>query len=54
MKKSDFLYFVGIDVSKHTFDVAIINGETTKSFLFDNTIKGVKAFLKLLKNSECL
>ncbi|MBP0904033.1 IS110 family transposase [Mariniflexile gromovii] len=52
MKKSDFLYFVGIDVSKHTFDVAIINGETIKSFLFDNSIKGVKAFLKLLKNQR--
>lgn len=52
MKKSDFLYFVGIDVSKQTFDVAIVNGSTTKSFVFDNTNKGVRAFLRLLKNQR--
>jgi len=52
MKNLDFLYFVGIDVSKQTFDVAIVNDKTTKSFLFDNTHKGVKAFLRLLKNQR--
>lgn len=52
MKKLDFLYFIGIDVSKQTFDVAIVNGSTTKSFVFDNTNKGVKAFLRLLKNQR--
>jgi transposase len=52
MEKLDFLYFVGIDISKKTFDVAIANGEITKSFLFDNTPKGVKAFLRLLKNQN--
>ena len=52
MKKSHFLYFVGIDVSKQTFDAAIVNGPTTKSFVFDNTNKGVRAFLRLLKNQR--
>lgn len=52
MKKSDFLYFIGIDVSKQTFDVAIVKEGTTKSFLFDNTDKGAKAFLRLLKNQR--
>ena len=52
MKKLDYLYFIGIDVSKQTFDVAIINDETTKSFIFDNTQRGVKAFLRLLKNQR--
>lgn len=52
MEKLDFLYFIGIDISKRTFDVAIIDGKTTKSFLFNNTKKGVRAFLKLLKNQR--
>lgn len=52
MEELDILYFIGIDISKRTFDVAIINGEVTKSFLFDNTQKGVKAFLRLLKNQD--
>ena len=52
MKKLDFLYFIGIDLSKQTFDVAIMNDNTSKSFLFDNTNKGVKAFLRLLKNQQ--
>ncbi|WP_408040188.1 IS110 family RNA-guided transposase [Tenacibaculum amylolyticum] len=52
MEKLDFLYFVGIDVSKQTFDVAILNDGNTKSFVFDNTQKGVKAFLRLLKNQH--
>jgi len=52
MKKLDFMYFIGIDISKLTFDVAIIDNETTTSFVFDNTLKGVRAFLKLLKNQR--
>ena len=52
MKKLDFMYFIGIDISKLTFDVAIINNETTTSFVFDNNQKGVKAFLRLLKNQR--
>ncbi len=52
MKKLDFLYFIGIDISKLSFDIAIIDGENTTSFLFDNTQKGIKAFLRLLKNKN--
>lgn len=52
MKKLDFMYFIGIDISKLTFDVAIIDNETTTSFLFDNTTKGIRAFLRLLKNQR--
>jgi len=52
MKKLNFMFFVGIDISKLSFDVAIVNDETTRSFIFDNTKKGVKAFLRLLKNQR--
>jgi transposase len=52
MKNSDFRYFVGIDISKQSFDVAIINEKATKSFRFENTLKGSKAFLRLLKNQR--
>ncbi|RNL85398.1 IS110 family transposase [Sinomicrobium pectinilyticum] len=50
MKKTDFRYFIGIDVSKRTLDVAILKEQTTSSFVFDNTVKGIRAFLRLLRN----
>ena len=53
MKKLDFLYFVRIDISKRSFDVAIIKDETITSFVFDNNQKGIKAFFRLLKN-QCI
>ncbi len=52
-KKQNFSQFIGIDISKSTFDVAIINSEgMNNSYVFDNTSKGVKAFLRLLKNQD--
>lgn len=53
MKKLNFMFFVGIDISKISFDVAIVHDETVKSFLFENNQKGIKAFLRLLKN-QCI
>lgn len=53
MKKQNFSHFIGIDVSKLTFDVAILNNErVTKSYVFDNSTKGIKAFLRVLKNQN--
>ena len=54
MKKQKFTLFVGIDISKKTFDVAIINGTTLShdSFVFENTTKGTKAMINLLKNRK--
>ncbi|MEE9337830.1 MAG: IS110 family transposase [Methylococcaceae bacterium] len=51
MKKQKISRFIGIDISKSTFDVAIINPDNkTASYVFENNNKGLKAFLKLLKN----
>ena len=50
MEKSDFKYFVGVDISKKSFDIAIIEGDDTSSFVFDNSQKGTRAFIRLLKN----
>jgi len=53
MKKQNYYHFIGIDISKLTFDVAVIsNSEKPKSYIFDNTTKGIKAFLRLLKNQK--
>jgi len=53
MAHSNFIYFVGIDISKSTFDVAIIDQhQSPTSFKFQNTGKGVNAFLRLLKNKK--
>jgi len=53
MNKQNFSHFIGIDVSKLTFDLAIIDIENnTSSYVFENTSKGVKAFLQLLKNQK--
>lgn len=56
MNKQNFSQFIGIDISKSTFDVAIIDSDSNnKSYVFDNTVKGIKAFLRLLKNQKmCL
>lgn len=60
MKKQNFSHFIGIDISKSTFDVAIIvNNHDTSSYVFDNNTKGINAFLRLMKNqkielSDCL
>lgn len=53
MKKQNYLHFVGIDISKLTFDVAVMAGsKDSASYVFDNTQKGIKAFLQLLKNQS--
>lgn len=53
MKKQNFLHFIGIDISKSSFDVAVNrNGKAHKSYVFDNNKKGVKSFLRLLKNQS--
>ncbi|WP_299903341.1 transposase, partial [uncultured Aquimarina sp.] len=53
MNKQNFSQFIGIDISKSTFDVAIITSENkNSSYLFENTVKGIKAFLRLLKNEK--
>jgi len=52
MKKEDFLHFIGIDISKDTFDVAVLSGGETASFVFDNTQKGINAFLRSLRNQK--
>ncbi len=53
MNKQNFSQFIGIDVSKLTFDVAIISKfNQTSSYVFDNSPKGIKAFFRLLKNQK--
>lgn len=53
MEQSTFIHFIGIDISKNTFDVALMEDDkATSSFLFKNTKKGVNAFIRLLKNKN--
>ena len=52
MNKQNFQFFIGIDISKRFFDVAIINGDRTTSYVFENSRKGVNAFIRLLKNQK--
>lgn len=52
MNKQNFLYFIGIDISKKVFDVAIIKNERTTSYVFENSKKGTNAFIRLLKNQK--
>lgn len=53
MKNHSFLHFIGIDISKLTFDVAIIKSDKSiTSYVFDNTTIGIKAFLRLLRNQK--
>jgi transposase len=52
MKEQNFHHFIGIDISKKTFDVAILLMGTTSSHVFDNTTKGIRAFYRLLRNRK--
>jgi len=55
MKTHKFLNFIGIDISKLTYDVAIIDEyQNIQSYVFENTQKGIKSFLQLLKNNKLL
>ena len=52
MNRQNFSYFIGIDISKKFFDVAIIENNRTTSYVFENTKKGINAFIRLLKNQK--
>jgi len=52
MNGQNFYYFIGIDISKKFFDVAIIDGDRTTSYVFENTKKGTNAFIRLLRNQK--
>jgi len=52
MNRKDFCCFIGIDISKKVFDVAIIKDERTTSYVFENSKKGTNAFIRLLKNQK--
>jgi transposase len=52
MNRQNFCYFIGIDISKKFFDVAIIENQRTTSYVFENTKKGTNAFIRLLKNQK--
>lgn len=52
MKSQNFTHFIGIDISKSTLDVAILNEAATTSHVFENTLKGARAFLRLLRNRK--
>jgi len=52
MNRQNFCYFIGIDISKKVFDVAIIKDERTTSYVFENSKKGTNAFIRLLKNQK--
>lgn len=47
--------YVGIDISKLSFDVALKNEKETYShYKFSNDLKGFKALLKLIKDSQSI
>lgn len=52
MNKQNFQFFIGIDISKRFFDVAIILNDRTASYVFENTKKGTNAFIRLLRNQK--
>jgi len=54
MKEQKFSQFIGIDLSKNTFDVAIFlpTDKQSSSYVFENSKKGIKAFFNLLKNNN--
>ena len=43
---------IGIDISKATFDIAFCQNGKWKYFAFSNTLKGFKAFYKILENQD--
>ncbi len=52
MNNQNFTCFIGIDISKKVFDVAVIKDERTTSYVFENSKKGTNAFIRLLKNQR--
>lgn len=45
--------YVGIDISKLTFDVALPKGDSYEHYQFSNDIKGFKKLVKLLSFELC-
>lgn len=45
--------YIGIDISKLTFDVAILSSGKYQHYKFNNEAKGFKAFLKKLSSDDC-
>lgn len=57
MKKQNFSHFVGIDISKSSFDVAILPSNSTgesEFLVFENTQKGINLFIKTLKSNDLI
>lgn len=52
MNNQTFQFFIGIDISKRYFDVAILIEQRTTSYVFENSKKGTNAFIRLLKNQK--
>lgn len=52
MNQQNFQFFIGIDISKRFFDVAILNDQRTTAYVFENSRKGINAFIRLLKNQK--
>ncbi len=52
MNRKNFSCFIGIDISKSDFYVAIIKDERTASYVFENSKKGTNAFIRLLRNQK--
>ncbi len=52
MNEQHYQFFIGIDISKRYFDVAILIGQRTTSYVFENSRKGTNAFIRLLKNQK--
>ena len=46
----DYIYYVGIDISKHTLDFAVVNSkETLMQLTVENTQQGIKNFISEFK-----
>jgi len=52
MNEQHYQFFIGIDISKRYFDVAILMDQSTTSYVFENSRKGANAFIRLLKNQK--
>jgi len=52
MNEQHYQFFIGIDISKRYFDVAILIDQRTTSYVFENSRKGTNAFIRLLKNQK--
>ena len=51
----NYLFYVGIDISKSKLDVVILEKETpnlSNHFIVENNLKGIKDILKILKKQK--